>query len=915
MCKKYWRTTEGKGKDMQYHESIQEKFIAWLAQKVSPAKLSDFFIIYGEIDSYCLSMKILPQKLLETTDWFQLDIVRQTIRKNGVFRKKYYKDIRKMEEAINYYIDFIRENLKFQKEDRVTKNEAVESAPLTKNVDQKQTTGLETRKTVRTGYMDAEKKEQIVDFTTHASFAYTKPVSFSYSGLGFGVEHRGISNWAQLYVDVVEYLFEDYPYIFQNIAGTNISGQSRLDFALEEQKGMMTSPKKVKDNLYVETNLSATDIVEKIRLLLDKCGIDYKQLTIKYVDKKSEQVTSEQKLTNKSVKNGRTEFMGWLQKSGISIGGIFNYTSLIGTCTKLAQEARITEHDLFEIDQVPELSNIEKELFEGSKIVGYSAKAKEMLRFGFRKLIKFRTEMQQQNIREGLSALQTKIEKTDSEIRTIAQKNTITQPVTVVEKKEIHSVPTEKEAHYAKILGEYFAEDGYQLGRAIFRGRFRKLYTSEFGCDMPDSDETMERTLRLIGTVREGRVYPKQDAEQNNLIEDIINAIVTTLDEGAEAVYIEAVYERYHKQLADDLQIYNEESLAALLQANANGRYKLRDGSLIKGWRVGNPGKDILRVMKASHHPLDYDAIHKKAWYIPYNKMKQIIRLESSIVNVGRETYFYAPNLPVDEAEIQQLISIIQSELESRRYVTDSELMKIIQNKCPSIAVNTEEFTTHGLRNCLGYILRDRFTFNGSIISSRRTYLSMGDVYIEFTRQHEVFSLEDIKEFSRELDAAINWDIVRRGAIRISETEFVRKDQIIFDVDVIDNVLDGMCPGEYIPLKNISLFLYFPAMGYQWNLYVLESYLYSRSKRFKLVHTSFSQNGVYGGMVRNDSSIGDYSELITEALSNSDSLSSTKSALNYLLNNGYQATLRYNGIEQVVRKAKLMKEKRETEEK
>ena len=80
---------------MQYHESIQEKFIAWLAQKVSPAKLSDFFIIYDEIDSYCLSMKILPQKLLETTDWFQLDIVRQTIRKNGVFRKKYYKDIRK----------------------------------------------------------------------------------------------------------------------------------------------------------------------------------------------------------------------------------------------------------------------------------------------------------------------------------------------------------------------------------------------------------------------------------------------------------------------------------------------------------------------------------------------------------------------------------------------------------------------------------------------------------------------------------------------------------------------------------------------------------------------------------------------------------------------------------------------------
>ena len=115
----------------------------------------------------------------------------------------------------------------------------------------------------------------------------TKPVSFSY----FGDEQTGISNWTQLYVKVLVCLSEDYPDEFLRMYNTNISGGWRIDFGSPKASDKMNAPKKVSDNFYVETNLSATDIVMKIRLLLDRCNVDYENLEIRYIKIESMQCT------------------------------------------------------------------------------------------------------------------------------------------------------------------------------------------------------------------------------------------------------------------------------------------------------------------------------------------------------------------------------------------------------------------------------------------------------------------------------------------------------------------------------------------------------------------------------------------------------------------------------------------------
>ena len=165
------------------------------------------------------------------------------------------------------------------------------------------------------------------------------------------------------------------------------------------------------------------------------------------------------------------------------------------------------------------------------------------------------------------------------------------------------------------------------------------------------------------------------------------------------------------------------------------------------------------------------------------------------------------------------------------------------------------------------------------------------------------------------MNIVIYWDSVLSEMVRVSATKLVRKDQIKFDIEAIDEILEGMCPGEYVPLPEVTLFLYFPNIGYPWNSYLLESFLFSYSRRFRLLHSSFIKTGVYGAMVRKDADFSDYRSLLVDVLSKSNALGSTKDALQYIVDKGYQQRRRFEGIETVIQEAKLIKEQRENQKK
>ena len=68
----------------------------------------------------------------------------------------------------------------------------------------------------------------------------------------------------QLYIKVFKKLYDDYADVIPlNKSFNTVNG--RMDFCTSEHYGLMVAPKEILNEKYFETNLSAIDIVRKIK--------------------------------------------------------------------------------------------------------------------------------------------------------------------------------------------------------------------------------------------------------------------------------------------------------------------------------------------------------------------------------------------------------------------------------------------------------------------------------------------------------------------------------------------------------------------------------------------------------------------------------------------------------------------------
>ncbi|KEZ86427.1 hypothetical protein [Lacrimispora celerecrescens] len=553
-------------------------------------------------------------------------------------------------------------------------------------------------------------------------------------------------------------------------------------------------------------------------------------------------------------------------------------------------------------------NNLQYFLSNGNRvwIIGGQEISPEMIEC-WRHALSFRFKEHGSNVTDGLPAWVATL--TEAEYTKLANANLYT-----IEEKELLEViysesdNSDEDEKYFVILKENY-DNGFRIKSAIDKGRFKMFYKERFNEELLLSDERLIQTLIKVGMVREERIYAKQGDDQSELLNRIYDEVISIFEIGASCVYEDSIYDRYAIQLADKLQMYNAEELGNLLLEMSEGKLRRKRSFLCLTNGKSDLKNDVLNVIKKSSIPLNYESVKKTMWYIPLDKIKQVMVNIKSIAYVAPETYFYAPNLPVSKEELMGIKQIIHKELETKTYMTDVELRITIEERCPSVAINTENFTTYGFRNCLAYILRDTFAFNGPIISTPEKQLGMTEVFAEYCKSREQVSVEELKNFAADMDTVIYWDSVRSVTVRISEEIFIRNDKIKFDIEAVDNILDKISDRDYIPLKDTGLFMHFPTLPIPWNGYVLESYLYKYSKMFKLLHASFSASGCFGALVRKNCAIDDYRTLIIDVLAHSNQWSNKDSALEVLVREGYQQRRAYADIERVILEAKLFKEK------
>lgn len=114
----YKEILEEAKKMVEIKKSNKEEFAEWLSKKVTPAQLSELYMMYEKVDVFCKQRGLLKKTILETEDFVSVRKILQTVEQNKVFRFIHKRELGRITEAVKYYFEYIKER------EKKTSNEA-----------------------------------------------------------------------------------------------------------------------------------------------------------------------------------------------------------------------------------------------------------------------------------------------------------------------------------------------------------------------------------------------------------------------------------------------------------------------------------------------------------------------------------------------------------------------------------------------------------------------------------------------------------------------------------------------------------------------------------------------------------------------------------------------------------------------
>lgn len=476
-------------------------------------------------------------------------------------------------------------------------------------------------------------------------------------------------------------------------------------------------------------------------------------------------------------------------------------------------------------------------------------------------------------------------------------------------------VDTETASRWNLILSEEF-EDGLRLNGMRLR-KFRSIYEERYHDAVEPDDEKLIAMLKQVGEFRDERIYAKRDAGQSALMDIIQQDILQTLTSGASCVYPQQLFEKYKEKLAEQLSVYTADSFKAMLLASTNRHFSVYHGTICLHGKSANIMADVVRLFQECYEPITYTQMSEQLWYIPMDRIKYALVREKSIVLIDQETYFYAPNFPISTHELAALQQAMRRQIEDEDFLVARSLRELMKLHCPNAVMDTANWKDWGVRNVMAWLLRDQFDFNGAIICEKGAGMDTHMVFHSYCKSHDRITMDELKNLCSQLDVSgIYWDSVLAEMVRISRDEFLSKRLISFDSESTDRVLEQACPGDYMPLKDFTLFMSLPGVAVPWNGFLLESYLRDYSRIFRLEQASPVEHTPIGAMVRRISPLLTNRDLLIDVLVHDNSWHSPKEALDVLVDGGYRTQrLMGNDIAEIIKAAQMQQEKLKSAEK
>lgn len=896
-------------------KSLEEQFLKWLSGKVSSAQLSELYMTFAPVEKFCVDRKIIKQPLFEIDDLQQLARIRDTINNNHIFKFMHKRQISKMSTAIKYYIDFVKE---FERDEEKQDEVIAESI------------------NAKTAVSPEERKDDFIEWMQNQGMAERTATTYASScGLcGQVAINHGITSediWAITDAEILKNIFDallaNKEFIEKNETRHN---QFRASFVkyIQFSGDECFAPRREK------RNRNENDLVVRRRRTIE---------------------------TNPQ----RDSFMDWMLEEGMADRTASSYASNLGIVSDLARSYELSDCDVWDITDTVLLKKILEDLLLNQEFLEKNESRHNQFRASFVKYIQFCGDEDFKTKRSSAKNEKCKDYSTEDDelikqqypelyMRLKSMSKVYDDPSGVsvewilmiiglqIEKsllkemldriswivevgEEMYSFskyakPFERQIEFDKESFTLVLMQRYRNGMrfdSIDLENFRDSYFDFTDEELKLSDKDLELCLRKCGVVYQGRLFPAEGVIDNATKEKLLTYISENFEQGKKVLYYKSIYSDLADAFAYCFNLTDAMMLKPYLEyVTKPDEYFFTEEyiSCDKDTRIDH-SSEIEELLISEGRPLSYDEIYAGLSHVSKEIIYSEIKSNSKIILNEKEHYYHYDIFEFSSEDADLITKYIQEEIEEEGYCIWAHIYNRIQKEMPIFIENNSYLSTIGIRNAVAKKLSGRFKFEGEVIGSQHgTSINMSTVYKLFGEHHAPFSDDDVYNFAKEVSGGTTTpaylDALAESTIRVSKTLYVPRRDSIFDIDEIDNALSTYLSTGYMLIKDVDSFLVFPNVGYEWNIFLLESYLMYFSKEYALCNNGKSLNNVAGALVKRNSGFDEFEDVCADVLANGYIELTKNKALDYLGELNLLTRKSYAGIDKAIAKAKQIRNRK-----
>lgn len=724
---------------------------------------------------------------------------------------------------------------------------------------------------------------------------FTKP-----RAIVIGTTETKVKFWRDILRVVSSTLYDEYPETLLSLRGKPF-GDFTKRVLLSSSRYDLLVPQPIAKDLWIESNLDAGTIIKLSINLAVMCEIDLKNIKIFYSGPKKTEVSVNQAPDREIASAGSISFRKTVDWS------TFHH----GITIPIKCHPMIHQHlheKLFPGKSYPVIIEIaEHEFHANIRSFKFSDKSRKPviqilwnenskiakhIRMAYRET--YEAVMLDKNNRDVLT------EK--FEVKSATQKDHFEFVFSLPSSELNYNIEDKTEVSRLKMVVASILEkrfpNGIRPASIIDANKLKKHFHEETGEEIGDIN--IPSILYAVGVIHGEKVYAISEDGKKDL-ENLINHLVA---EGNQLFYYDELYD-IHADFLRQINIFSSELLKTVL-SEISPFFCYYKSYFVTQSDV-SVESEILRFFEVEVC-LSYEDIRIKLPYAPLNKIQQTLSQNGDFIWVRTGVFTHIDKIEFDKDEADVVRNQLCSEVDERGYISISLLdVSGILERNPCLS---ESAIRWGL--FLLYFKED-YQRRGNIITLKGVDLNLALILEDYCLTKDELIIDELLDFEKEITGSTtnqSLTVACDTMIRINKNTFVRDDKINFDKEAIDYALGLFVHADVIPIRAVTSFTAFPYVdGYQWNLYLLESYCRRFSQQFGCNWISVNSRNT-GAIFCRSADFTNYIDILVSAVIIAPIEFNEKNVGDFLFESGYIGMRSKSLIRDVIMQAKILRERK-----